>query len=192
MGEMASQPVTRMTEEEYLRLDRAATYKSEFVDGEMFAMSGGTLWHSRIALNWGSHLLQRLRGRNCEVFNSDARVRIAASGSYVYPDISVVCGGPAMSQDDDILVSPTVVIEVLSPSTADYDRGKKFGLYREIASLQEYVLTHSDAAHIEHYARQTDESWIFREYKGIEGSLRLNSIHCEIRLADVYEAIALA
>jgi Uma2 family endonuclease len=189
---MASHPVPRMTEEEYLRLDRAATYKSEFVDGEMFAMSGGTLWHSQIAANWIAHLVYKLRGGQCSVFNSDARVRIAASGSYVYPDVSVVRGDPIKSKDDDILISPTVVIEVLSPSTADYDRGKKFQLYREIPSLREYLLTHSDSLLVEHLARQADNSWIFREYKGLEHSLRLESIGCEIGMADIYERIFLS
>jgi Uma2 family endonuclease len=87
------------------------------------------------------------------------------------------------------LLNPKIIIEVLSPSTADYDRGKKFELYREIPTLQEYVLTHSDAPHVEHFARQTDSSWIFREYKGLENSLRLTSINCEIGLADIYERI---
>jgi Uma2 family endonuclease len=188
---MASQPVTRMTEEEYLRRDRAATYKSEFVDGEMFAMSGGTLWHSQISANWIVHLGYALRGGPCRVFTSDARVRIAASGSYVYPDVTVVCGDPVANQDDDILISPTVVIEVLSPSTADYNRGKKFELYRDIPSLREYVLTHSDTPRVEHFARQTETSWIFREYKGLEHSLRLEAIGCEIGMADIYERIFL-
>lgn len=178
-----------MTEEEYLRLERAAQYKSEFVDGEIFAMSGGSLWHSQLAVNWTVHLFIRLRGKDCRVFSSDARVRTTTSGSYVYPDVSVVCGGRVVSGGDDILIDPKIVIEVLSPSTADYDRGKKFELYREIPFLQEYVLTHTDSPHIEHFARQADESWIFREYKSLESSLRLTSIQCDIGLADIYERI---
>jgi Uma2 family endonuclease len=189
MEGMATQPVTRITEEEYLRLERAATYKSEFINGEIFAMAGGTLWHARIAVNWGAHLVYKLRGGHCNVFSSDARVRTTASGSYVYADVSVTCGDSLITKDDDILVDPKVVIEVLSPSNADYDRGKKFELYREIPTLQEYVLTHSDSPHIEHFARQADSSWIFREYKGLESSLRLASINCEIGLADIYERI---
>jgi Uma2 family endonuclease len=186
---MVTQPVTRITEEEYLRLERAATYKSELVDGEIFAMSGGTRRHSRSAANWIAHLTYKLRGKNYDVFTSDIRVRTTASGSYVYPDVSVACGTAVTNEDDDILVNPKLVIEVLSPSTADYDRGKKFELYREIPTLQEYVLTHSDAPHVEHFARQADSSWIFREYKGLESSLRLASINCEIGLTDIYERI---
>jgi Uma2 family endonuclease len=190
MEEMATQPATRITEEDYLRLERAATYKSEFVNGEIFAMSGGTRRHSRSAANWIAHLTYKLRGENCDVFTSDMRVRTTASGSYVYPDVSVACGATVTNEDDDdILLNPKIIIEVLSPSTADYDRGKKFELYREIPSLQEYVLTHSDAPHVEHFARQADSSWIFREYKGLENSLRLASINCEIGLADIYERI---
>jgi Uma2 family endonuclease len=189
--EMATQPVPRMTEEEYLRIERAATYKSEFVGGEMFAMSGGTLWHSQLAANWIAHLGNQLRGGPCRVFTSDARVRTTVSGSYLYPDISVAYGEPLRDMDVDILISPKTVVELLSPSTADYDRGKKFELYREIPSLEEYVLTHSDAPHVEHFARQADASWIFREYKGLESSLRLVSLGCEIGMADIYERIFL-
>jgi Uma2 family endonuclease len=187
---MATQPVSKVSEEEYLRLDRAAEYKSEYVGGEMFAMSGGTLRHAELSTSWAAELRMKLRGKNCHIYSSDARLRSSASGSYIYADISVVCGKPQLHEGaSDILTNPNVVIEVLSPSTADYDRGKKFELYREIASLSEYVLTHTDAPHIEHFVRQADESWIFREYRGLESSIVLPSIDCEVRLADLYAGV---
>ncbi len=187
MVAMASQPITKITEEEYLRRERAAEYKSEFVGGEIFAMSGGSFRHSNLAIVWGAQLVNKLRGGKCFVFSSDARVRTPSTGSYVYPDLSVVCGQPTShAGSNDILTNPSVVVEVLSPSTSDYDRGKKFELYRELPSLSEYVLVHTDAVHVEHYARQADNSWIFREYLGNDSSITLTSINCSVRLGDVY------
>jgi len=128
-----------------------------------------------------------LRSFGCRVFSSDVRVRTPSTGSYVYPDISVVSGEPIPhASSDDILTNPTVVVKVLSPSTSSYDRGEKFELYREIPSLRDYVLVHTDAVHVEHFARQSDSSWIFREYKGDDSTIDLKSINCSIRLGDVY------
>jgi Uma2 family endonuclease len=184
---MATHSIPQVTEEEYLRLERAAEYKSEFVDGQILAMPGGSLRHSRLTVNWSVELSLQLRGRNCAVFSPDLRVRTATTGSYVYPDVSVLCGAPLLHQrGTDILTNPKVVIEVLSPSTANYDRGKKFELYREIASLQDYILTHTGSPHVEHVARQADASWVFREYRGIESAVSIASIECSVRLADVY------
>ena len=178
-----------MTPVEYLRRERLAETKSEFVDGEIFAMSGGSPLHSLIAANWIWDLKNKLRGRNCHVFTSDLRIRTHRTGAYVYPDVSVVCGRTGTHRNaDDILTNPIVVIEVLSPSTADYDRGKKFGLYREIASLQDYLLVTPDSAHVEHYSRQP-ESWLFREYSGIEATVHIASIECAIALRDIYDGV---
>jgi Uma2 family endonuclease len=184
---MATQPVTQITEEEYLRLERAAEYKSEFVGGEVFAMPGGSFRHSELIVNWSAELRSKVRGRGYRVYSSDARVRTPSTGSYVYPDVSVVRGEPIPYADsDDILTNPAVVVEVLSPSTSNYDRGKKFDLYREIPSLSEYVLVHTDAVKVDHFVRQQDGSWIFREYRGEDSTILLNSIDCAIRLGDVY------
>ena len=186
---MATAPTPHITEEEYLRLERAAETKSEFVDGEIFAMSGGTLPHGMLAMRWGGEILAKLKGRNCYVYSSDVKIRTRRSGSYVYPDVSVVCGKPQTHRNaDDILTNPTVVIEVLSPSTKGYDRGKKFSLYREIPSLRDYILVHADAVLVEQYSRQP-ESWLFREYSGVESSVRIASIDCTVALKDVYDGV---
>ncbi len=112
------------------------------------------------------------------------------SGSHLYPDVSVVCGAPQRPKNSvDVLTNPNVVVEVLSPSTANYDRGEKFELYREIASLGDYVLVHAASPHIEHFARQPDDSWIFREYRGLESSIPLASIDCSVVLGDVYAGV---
>lgn len=189
---MATQTVPRVTEEEYLERERASDWKHEFVDGEILAVSGGTLRHADLAMNFGSELKLRLRGSKCRVFTSDARVRTSATGSYVYPDLSVACGeSPLYRGADDVLTNRKVVVEVLSPSTADFDRGRKFELYREIPTLEEYVLVHSESAHVGHFARQLDASWIFREYRGLEGAIVMPSLQCTIRMADAYAGIPL-
>jgi len=183
---MATAPVPRITEEEYLRLERAAVTKSEFVGGEIFAMSGGSLKHSMLAMKWAVELGLQLRGRNCTVLSSDAKVRTARTGSYVYPDLSVVCGNLQTHKSaDDILTNPVVIIEVLSPSTEDYDRGKKFELYREIDSLQDYILVHCGSLHVETFTRQPS-GWLFREYQDAESTVPIASIACAVRLGDVY------
>lgn len=187
---MATRTVPRISEDEYLRRERVAEFKSEYVDGEVFAMAGGSLRHSLLAGNWTVELGSKARGSKCRVFTSDARIRTAVSGAFVYPDVSIVCGEPGLHQGAaDTLTNPVAVIEVLSPSTADYDRGRKFELYREISPLQEYILTHAETAHIEHYARQSDGSWIFREYRGTQGSLRLSTLGWDIALADIYAGV---
>ena len=186
---MATVPTPRITEEEYLRLERAAETKSEFVAGEMFAMSGGSRAHSALAANWIRELGVKLRGRNCSVFTSDLRIRTSRTGSYVYPDISVVCEEPQPNRNaDDFLTNPIVVIEVLSPSTAEYDRGKKFALYREIPSLKDYILVHTDAVLVEHYSRQP-ENWLLRKSSGLDSSVHISSIDCTVALNDVYRNV---
>lgn len=187
---MATQSIPRVSEEEYLRLDRAAEYKSEFLDGEIFAMSGGSLRHSRLAVSWARELDLKLRTKNCHVFSSDARLRTPVSGSYLYPDVSVVCGTPQTHREsNDILTNPSLVIEVLSPSTTGYDRGKKFERYREIPSLRDYILVHADAPHAEHFARQPDTSWVFRDYSGLDSVVPFDSIGCAISLKEVYAGV---
>lgn len=190
MERVATQAIPKVTEEEYLRLERPAERKSEFVGGEIFAMAGGSVVHSLLAMNWGVELGSKLRGRGCHVFSSDARIRTPVTGSFLYPDVSVVCGGWRLHEGaGDILTNPRVIIEVLSPSTADYDRGRKFELYREIPELAEYILVHADSPHVEQFTRQPDASWIFREYRGLEASVALTSIDCVIRFADVYAGV---
>ncbi len=178
----------RLTEDEYLALDRAADYKSEFVDGKMYAMAGVGLRHSSLGVRMISELVGKLRGRNCEVFNGDARVRAAKTGSYLYPDVSVICGTVETYQGtDDILVNPCVIVEVLSPSTADYDHGKKFAIYREIPSLNDYLLVHTDEILIEQYARRSDGKWLLSDHAGMDSMLHLGSIGCTLSLKDIYE-----
>ena len=140
-------------------------------------------------MSWRTNdLVVKLRGRKCQVFNADARVRAAKTGSYLYPDVSVVCGAVETYQGtDDILANPTVIVEVLSPSTADYDHGKKFAIYREIPSLNDYLLVHTDEILIEQYTRQNDGKWLLSDHAGMEATLQLASIGCTLYLKDIYE-----
>lgn len=155
---MATQPIQPLTEEEYLRIERAAFEKSEFHNGQMFAMAGGSRDDSLIGTRTIS-LMDRLVPAGCRVFNSDMRIHMAATGTFTYADSLVVCGKPAFDSDQkDNLLNPLLIAEVLSPSTQDYDRGKKFELYRTIESFREYLIIHQDRRFVEHHSKQEDGS----------------------------------
>jgi Uma2 family endonuclease len=186
-------PVHRLTEAEYLEIERRAEFKSEFLDGEMFAMSGGTSSHSLIACNLIREMGTRLKGCPCVVYNSDMRVKVQAAGLYTYPDVSVVCGQKQVEDEhDDILLNPTVIVEVFSDSTEAYDRGKKFELYRQIPSLREYLLVNQQKPRIEQFIRQSGEEWLLRAAAGLEGKLSLPSVGITIEMAEVYYNIQFA
>jgi Uma2 family endonuclease len=185
---MVAQPKesTRMTEAEYLAFERASDTKHEYIDGHVYAMTGGSPAHSLISSYTGNSLMNQLQGQPCAVYNSD--VKIKANRDYVYADVSVVCGEPQY-KDKDILLNPIVVIEVLSPSTEQYDRGRKFHQYRQLESLQEYLLIAQNSPHIERYLRQSDGTWLYADAIGLDTSLELPSIGCTLALADVYEKV---
>ena len=186
---MASSPTSRITEEEYLRLERAAETKSELIHGEIVARPGGSLERVMLAARWSAELGLKLRGRDLMLFDSQLRIRTPDSGSYVCPDASVVRRQPQTHQSaDDILTNPTAVIEVLSPSSEDYRWATTFEPYREIASLQDYILVHTGSIYVEHFSRQPG-SWLFREYRGAESSVTIASIGCTVLLGDVYAGI---
>jgi Uma2 family endonuclease len=172
-------------------MERASDIKHEFYQGEIFAMAGASREHDRIAGNTFASLHAQLRKRPCDIYSSDVRVRVNAAGLYTYPDISIVCGEAQFTTDKpDTLLNPTLIVEVLSPSTEGYDRGKKFQLYRALTSLQEYVLISQDQARIERYMRQSsDHPWLFTDHAGLDAALELPSIGCRLALADVYEKV---
>ena len=180
---------TIYTPEEYLALERKATLKSEYISGEILAMSGASNAHNLITLDIGTELNIQLRGRECLVYTNDMRVRTSPMGSYFYPDVVVVCGNPHFEDNVfDTLLNPTLVIEVLSPSTEAYDKGEKFRHYQELASLQEYILVSQDRVRVEQY-RLTKTQWIQTELHGHEDVLSLNSIRCELPLQDIYRRV---
>jgi len=189
---VASNPVSKLTEEEYLALDRAAEFRNEFLDGEIFGMSGGSMPHSRLQTNIIAALYTPLRDRGCEAFGSDCRVRVS-SRMYAYPDVSVVCGKPLLADDHkDILLNPVAIFEILSPSTEKYDRGVKFQHYRTIESLKEYILVDQDQVRIEQYTRQDGNIWTLRDHQGLEEELTMNSIGVSLPLTRIYDRVELA
>jgi Uma2 family endonuclease len=190
---MASAPIQKsyLTAEEYLALERQADTKSEYLDGEMVAMTGGTSRHSLVTLNVGGELRQQLKQRPCLVYSGDLRVRISGTGDYVYPDITVVCSEPLFEDGQrDILLNPTLIVEVLSPSTESYDRGKKFELYQTLESLKEYVLVAQDRPRVEHFLRQDGHVWLYKDVSGIGSSVSFASIGCQVPLSEIYDKVA--
>jgi len=187
---MSAIPKTKLTPGEYLELERKAEYKSEYFDGEIFAMSGAKRNHNKITTNLSGLVWQHLKGKDCESYSNDMRVFVPQTGLYTYPDIVVVCGEPKF-QDNvfDTLLNPILLIEVLSESTESYDRGKKFQHYRSIESLQEYVLVAQDEARIEKYVKSGDGFWVLSEAVGLEAEIEFASIECRIALAEVYDKI---
>ena len=189
---MSTVPKLQLTEAEYLARERKADFRSEFYRGEMFAMAGATREHNLIAGNCFGVLWQQLAKRGCEVYQNDMKVRISATGLYTYPDVVVACGKPSFAdQQHDVLLNPTLVIEVLSESTANYDCGVKATHYRRLESLQEFVLIDSHVATAEHYVRHDAQSWRITGVDGMAAVLRLNSIGCELPLAEAYAKVQL-
>jgi len=188
---MASSPVSKLTEQQYLVNERAADYKSKFLDGVMYAMSGGSPRHADLHGNIYAELRTQLRGGPCKAYNSDLRVRVS-SRMYTYPDVSVVCGKPAFGDEEDNLLNPVVIFEVLSPSTEGYDRGLKFQHYRTIPSLREYVLVEQDKVQVEQYIRQDDGTWMLRDHKSEEADLKMDSIGATLPLRLIYDGVDLA
>ena len=180
---------TYLTPEEYIAAERKATLKSEYLNGEIVAMSGASDTHNLITMNTSTGLYNQLVERRCRVYASDMRVGISAGVSYFYPDIAVTCDKPRFEDDVfDTLINPQVIIEVLSDSTANYDRGEKFRRYRQLESLQEYLLISQDQVYVEHYLRQ-GKQWVLSEFSELENVLPLTSIEAELSLNQIYRFV---
>jgi Uma2 family endonuclease len=189
---MASAPIQKsyLTAEEYLALERQAETRSEYIEGEMVAMTGGTWAHGLVIGNLVYSLKSRLQGGSCSVIPSDLRVRTSPE-IYSYPDVVVICGEPSFADGQgDILTNPILIVEVLSPSTESYDRGRKFESYQLLDSLKEYVLVAQDRPRVEHFLRQDGHVWLYTEVSGLDSSVSLTSIGCQIPLAEIYERVA--
>ena len=187
---MSSQPKSHYTPEEYLALERKADYRSEYFAGEIFAMSGASERHNLIVANVVATLHAQFRNRPYKVYPSDMRVKVSATGLYTYPDVVALCDEPQFDDDQkDTLLNPTVLIEVLSPSSEAYDRGGKFEHYRKLSSVTEYVLISQEKPHVEHYVRQPDNQWLLSEASGLPDTIQLPSINCILALSEVYEKV---
>lgn len=187
------------TIEEYLALERDSEDRYEYLDGEIYAMAGESPEHGVICTNISGQLYNQLRGTPCQVFSKDMKVRSGPKpktryerkGLYSYPDLVIVCGEPQFhDQYRDVLVNPTAIIEVLSPSTEAFDRGEKWLRYQTwLPSLAHYVLVSQSKPRIEHFLRQPDDEWLYSSVNSLEGSLHLVEINCALRLAEVYDRI---
>jgi Uma2 family endonuclease len=183
---MSSLPGPYFTPEEYLEGERKAETKSEYLDGLIYDRAGATRAHNLIVWNVAGELRFQLRGRSCEAYINDMKVRVPSHQLYTYPDIAIACGEIEFEDEEtDVLLTPTILIEVLSPSTEAYDRGLKFERYRQIESLQEYILIAQDRISVEHYLRD-EEEWRFKAYLKPEDRVTLPSIDCAIPVSEIY------
>ncbi len=185
---MAAQPQRYpLSPEAYIALERTSDIKSEYAAGQVVMMTGTSRNHSFIVGNFAGELRTRLRGRRCEFHTSDMRVQLAQGRRYYYPDVVIVCGEPFFLDDHvDTLLNPTVIIEVLSPSTEAQDQGRKVVAYRQLPSLKEQILVAQDAPFIEQYEHQEDEMWTLTEIEGIENALSLTSVGVLCPLSEIH------
>jgi Uma2 family endonuclease len=187
---MAALPQKYVSPEEYLALERAAETRNAYLDGEIFAMTGASRPHNLITANVLASLHGQLRGRDCEAYASDMRVHVPTTGLYTYPDVVVSCGDPSfLDAELDTLLDPVVLVEVLSPSTEDHDRGSKFVHYRSIPSFREYLLIAQENVHVEHMVRQGDGRWLLTELRDPQQTVTLEAIDCSLVLAEIYESV---
>jgi Uma2 family endonuclease len=188
---MNAPPKRKYTLEEYLELDRNSEERYEYFAGEVFAMAGGSPDHARICGNVFAAIKQGLRGRDCEAFNSEMRVRVPAISLYRYPDASVVCGQPIFEeiQGQQMLLNPILIVEVLSPTTAAFDLNEKFTEYQSVASFQEYLVISQGRPHVIQHQRQGHRRWLRIDTEGMESELTLESLDLTLPLSEIYERV---
>jgi Uma2 family endonuclease len=187
---MAAQPTTLLTPAEYLELERRAEYKSEYFQGEVIAMAGASRRHALIVTNLVRELSRQLKGKQGEVFSNDLRLRVTPAGLYTYPDVLVACSDIQFADDQkDTILNPVLLIEVLSDSTRDYDRGRKFEYYRMLPSLIEYLTVAQDKPHVEHWTRQQEDRGLLVEYNQLSQTIPLGSIACVVAMTEIYDKI---
>ncbi len=178
---------TKYSVEEYLAMQKIADTKYELYKGEVFAMSGASTRHNIISVNLIVSLSKILQGKPCRPYGSDMRIHIPENTLYTYPDVSIICGDIIPSdEDEDSATQPTVIIEILSPSTKSYDRGDKFKLYRAIPSLRDYILIDSESITVEAFSLNDEMLWELREYKKPDDVVKIKSMDCELGLIEIY------
>jgi Uma2 family endonuclease len=187
---MATAPTPLLSPEEYLARERRAEIRSEFYRGEMFAMSGASWEHNLVKDNLAGEVRNQLKGGPCRVTTSDQRVKVSATGLYTYPDIVIVCDEPQFEDNVfDTLLNPRVVVEVLSDSTERYDRGVKFAHYRQLPSVQEYVLVAQDRPLVERYVRQPDDTWVLTAFSDMKQTFAFGTVPAKVPLAEIYSGV---
>lgn len=179
------------TLEDYLELDHESEEKIEFWDGHIFTLAGASVNHNRIQSNLNFTLRLKLRGRRCEVFPSDMRVKVPAYPLYRYPDLSALCGKTIIETvgKQEMLVNPQLIVEILSETTADFDRGYKFTYYKSIESLTEYILIAQDRPHVTQFIKQDENNWLNREFNALADKFHLASLDCQLELSELYQDV---
>jgi Uma2 family endonuclease len=190
---MSLQPKPHLSFEDWLEGERAALEgRSEYVGGEVFAMTGASAAHNGIVRNISGQLWTQMKGRPCQVYASDMKVRVNASGAGTYPDLVAFCGEPQFQDGRrDLLLNPSLIVEVLSDSTEAYDRGGKFALYRQIPSLREYLLISQHQVQVDLYTRGDDDRWTLTDFTGLTDSVPLASVACTLAVAEVYDKVGI-
>lgn len=187
---MNAQPIIKYTADEYLELEETSLEKNEFYQGEIFAMAGASIPHNEIVMNASVTIGSFLVGKKCRIFPSDLRIHVISNSLYTYPDLSIICEGmQTLGKRKNTVTNPTVLIEVLSKTTQDYDRGAKFKLYRDIESLKEYILISSLETLVEKYDKQADGSWVLHEYKKETDTFKITTIDLLITVKDLYRNV---
>ena len=187
---MSAQAQARLTPEQYLAAERAAEFKHEYYNGQMYARPGGSFQHFQIIANMSGELRAMLKKRPCAVGSSELRLRISREGLYTYPDVLVICGEPRFADDQhDTLLNPALIVEVLSPSTEAYDRGFKSAQYRTVESLEEYALVSQVEPRVEVFRRQLGGHWLLSEAVGLESVCHFESLDCAVPLAEIYAKV---
>lgn len=187
---MTTETVTHVTPDEYLAAERLSDYRSEYLDGSVYPMTGASANHGRIVINVATELAFQLRERDCDVLVADMKVRLPDSRKFFYPDVVVLCGELQFHDErKDIVTNPDLVVEVLSPGTEAFDRGAKFEAYRTVESLKEYLLVSQDRPFVEQFVRSETGKWEYAAAIGLESSLTLPSIECTLNLSAVYKRV---
>jgi len=182
-----------LTPEEYLAIEEKAEFKSEYYQGEMFAMAGASKDHNLLNENLSGELHAKLKGSGCRSMSRDQRLRVNPTGLYTYPDLVIVCGPRLYDpRNKDTLLNPNVVFEILSPSTEAYDRGSKFRQYQQVASIREIVLVSQDAMVVDVFERQADDRWMLTTFAGADASMKLATVPVIVPLADIYRDVEFA
>ena len=176
--------------EEYLEMEQSSIEKHEYYKGEIFAMSGAKMPHNTISKNLLGTLFTKLKGKKCQPYGSDVRIHIESNTLFAYPDISIICDEVITRNNDDFnVLNPVVIIEILSQSTKNYDRGEKFKLYRDIPTLKEYILIDSESIHIETFRLNEKNHWELEEYNFVTEELYVKAVNEKILITDIYEGV---
>lgn len=180
----------KFTIQEYLEMENASPEKHEFYRGEIYAMSGAKMPHNDISSNLMTILGPRLKGKKCKPYSGDVRIHIETNTLFTYPDISIICGNRiTLNNDEYNVLNPTVIIEILSPSTKNCDRGEKFKLYRDIATLKEYILVDSESIHVEVFRINEKNHWELEEYNSLSDQIPVRAIGETILLSEIYDGV---